>query len=54
VFAFIVLAALLLAFWFWSLVNRDGSAAFMQPFVHVPLIAAVIVGAMAIGAMIFH
>jgi len=54
VLALIILAAVLLAFWVWALVNRDGAAAFMQPFLHVPLIAAGMVALMALGALLFR
>ncbi|MBC7643831.1 MAG: hypothetical protein H7123_01810 [Thermoleophilia bacterium] len=52
--ALIILAAVLLTFWVWALVNRDAAAAFMQPFLHVPLIAAGMIALMAVGALVLR
>jgi hypothetical protein len=46
----LVLGVVLLAAWAFGIWERTGRARFMQPWVHVPLIAALIVLLMALGS----
>jgi hypothetical protein len=45
----IILATVLLAVWVWALVERDGRAASIRTWLHVPFVGAITCYLMAIG-----
>jgi hypothetical protein len=46
------LAALLLAAWLFGVWEREGRAAFMRDWLHVPFVAGVLVLLMALGLLV--
>ena len=48
----LVLATVLLAIWLWTLIERDGRAASVRTFAHVPFVGALTCYLMAIGLWI--